>query len=102
MGAAENRALIQRFYDEGWNANNLDVYDELVTPDFLEVDGVQVIDRVLDLGQPALEAQEAHTAAFEASRTEGFGTAGDRFVRGYQGPPGHGSEVDGQQPGWGV
>ena len=32
MGAAENVALIQRFYDEGWNANNLDVYDELVTP----------------------------------------------------------------------
>ena len=32
MAAAENAALIQRFYDEGWNANNLDVYDELVTP----------------------------------------------------------------------
>ena len=31
MGAEENEALIQRFYDEGWNANNLDVYDELVT-----------------------------------------------------------------------
>ena len=36
MGAAENRALIQRFYDEGWNANNLDVYDELVTDDFVD------------------------------------------------------------------
>ena len=36
MGAAENVALIQRFYDEGWNANNLDVYDELVTPDFVD------------------------------------------------------------------
>ena len=36
MGAAENRALIQRFYDEGWNANNLDVYDELVTEDFVD------------------------------------------------------------------
>ena len=36
MGAEENRALIQRFYDEGWNANNLDVYDELVTDDFVD------------------------------------------------------------------
>ena len=36
MGAAENAALIQRFYDEGWNANDLGVYDELVTPDFVD------------------------------------------------------------------
>jgi steroid delta-isomerase-like uncharacterized protein len=36
MGAAENRALIQRFYDEGWNANDLDVYNELVTEDFVD------------------------------------------------------------------
>jgi steroid delta-isomerase-like uncharacterized protein len=36
MSAEENRALIKRFYDEGWNANNLDVYDELVTDDFVD------------------------------------------------------------------
>ena len=36
MSAADNRALIKRFYDEGWNANNLDVYDELVTEDFVD------------------------------------------------------------------
>ena len=36
MSAEANRALIQRFYDEGWNANNLDVYDELVTEDFVD------------------------------------------------------------------
>ena len=36
MAAEENRALIQRFYDEGWNANNLDVYDELVTENFVD------------------------------------------------------------------
>ena len=35
-GRQANAALIQRFYDEGWNANNLDVYDELVTEDFLD------------------------------------------------------------------
>jgi steroid delta-isomerase-like uncharacterized protein len=34
--AAENRALVQRFYDEAWNANNLGVYDELVTEDFVD------------------------------------------------------------------
>ena len=36
MSAESNRALIQRFYDEGWNANNLDVYEELVTDDFVD------------------------------------------------------------------
>ena len=36
MTPEEGRALINRFYDEGWNANNLDVYDELVTEDFLD------------------------------------------------------------------
>ena len=36
MTPDEGRALINRFYDEGWNANNLDVYDELVTDDFVD------------------------------------------------------------------
>jgi steroid delta-isomerase-like uncharacterized protein len=36
MTPDEGRALINRFYDEGWNANNLDVYDELVTEDFVD------------------------------------------------------------------
>jgi steroid delta-isomerase-like uncharacterized protein len=33
---AANRALIERLYDEGWNANNLAVYDEIVTVDFVD------------------------------------------------------------------
>ena len=36
MTPEEGATLINRFYDEGWNANNLDVYDELVTDDFLD------------------------------------------------------------------
>jgi steroid delta-isomerase-like uncharacterized protein len=36
MSSEESKALIKRFYDEGWNANNLDVYDELVTEDFVD------------------------------------------------------------------
>jgi steroid delta-isomerase-like uncharacterized protein len=36
MSAEENRALIARFYEEGWNAGDLSVYDELVTDDFLD------------------------------------------------------------------
>lgn len=36
MSAADNRALLKRFYDEGWNANDLEVYDELVTEDFVD------------------------------------------------------------------
>jgi steroid delta-isomerase-like uncharacterized protein len=36
MTAAANRELLKRFYDEGWNANNLAVYDELVAEDFVD------------------------------------------------------------------
>jgi predicted ester cyclase len=36
----ENKAMLQRFYDEGWNANNLDVYDEMVAESFHEWPGV--------------------------------------------------------------
>ena len=36
MSAQTNRALIKRFYDEGWNANNLAVYEELVTDNFVD------------------------------------------------------------------
>lgn len=36
MTPDEGRALIQRFYDEGWNAKNVDVYDELVTEGFVD------------------------------------------------------------------
>ena len=36
MTVAQNRELLKRFYDEGWNANNVAVYDELVTEDFVD------------------------------------------------------------------
>jgi steroid delta-isomerase-like uncharacterized protein len=36
MSAEDNRALIRRFYDEGWTQNDLGVYDELVTDDFVD------------------------------------------------------------------
>lgn len=36
MTPEEGNALINRFYDEGWNANSLAVYDELVTDDFVD------------------------------------------------------------------
>ena len=36
MSAEANRALIQRFYYEGWNKGNIGLYDELVTEDFVD------------------------------------------------------------------
>lgn len=36
MSAEQNRELIRRFYDEGWTQNDLGVYDELVTEDFVD------------------------------------------------------------------
>ena len=34
--AERSEALVRRFYEEGWNADNIDVYDELVTEDFVD------------------------------------------------------------------
>jgi hypothetical protein len=41
-----------------------------VAAHFLEVQRVDAVAGLLDLGEPALEAQEAHSAAFEALRPE--------------------------------
>ena len=40
MTPDEMKALVQRFYDEGWNNGDLSVYDELVAEDFTEYPGV--------------------------------------------------------------
>jgi predicted ester cyclase len=32
MSIEENKALVNRFFDERWNHGNLDVYDELLAP----------------------------------------------------------------------
>ena len=33
MAANENKALVRRAFEEGWNAGNLDVFDEVTSPD---------------------------------------------------------------------
>ncbi len=35
MSAEENKALVRRVFEEGWNAGNLDVFDETTTPDYV-------------------------------------------------------------------
>src|SRR5262249_12995727 len=38
VAAAENKALIRRFYDEVWNGGNLDVCDEVFADDYIRHD----------------------------------------------------------------
>jgi steroid delta-isomerase-like uncharacterized protein len=33
VAANENKALVRRAFEEGWNAGNLDVFDEVTSPD---------------------------------------------------------------------
>ena len=35
MGIAENKAVVQRLFDEVWNGRRLDVIDELYAPDYV-------------------------------------------------------------------
>jgi hypothetical protein len=46
--------------------------DPSVAAHLLEVHGVAALAGLLDLGEPALEAQVAHAATLEALRLEGF------------------------------
>ena len=39
MSVEDNKALTRRFFDEAVNAGNLDLLDELVSPDFVEHEG---------------------------------------------------------------
>ena len=35
MAVNENKALVRRAFEEGWNAGNLDVFDETTDPDYV-------------------------------------------------------------------
>ncbi len=35
MSAQENKALVRRAFEEGWNAGNLDVFGEVTSPDYV-------------------------------------------------------------------
>ncbi len=39
MSLDANKAIIQRYYDEVWNAGNLDVLDKIMAPGILHVQG---------------------------------------------------------------
>lgn len=38
MGPEENKAIVRRMLDEGWNPANLEVFDELLSDDFVNND----------------------------------------------------------------
>ena len=89
MSAESNRALIQRFYDEGWNANDLDVYEELVSPDFVDHQALP--------GQPChresrLEPGEALHRRLGLLAGDGPLVGVDRQHRGTE--PGRGEELE--------
>lgn len=70
--------------------------DTDVSAYFFEVDGVDAIDRLLNLVQPAFEPQKTHAATFKSARLKVFGAAGDRAVRVVQCPTGVGAQIKGE------
>ncbi|MCY1556054.1 hypothetical protein D9M68_927670 [compost metagenome] len=66
---------------------------------FLKVQAVDAVAGLLDLGEPAFEAQEAHASAFEALRFEALRAAGDVAVAALQRPAGGGAQIEGEDGG---
>ncbi|WP_426743994.1 hypothetical protein [Pseudomonas aeruginosa] len=62
----------------------------------LEVQAVDVTGDGLQFGEPAFEAQEAHSAAFEALRSEALGAARDVAVTAAQCPASDGAQIEGE------
>ena len=76
--------------------------DAGVAADFLEVHRIDAIAGLLDLGEPALEAQVAHAATLKSLRLEGFRSAGHGAVAIAYCPAGLGAKVQCQdrEHGW--
>ncbi len=40
MSPEENKAIVRRYLDEAWNKGNLNIFDELMTPDYRRYIGI--------------------------------------------------------------
>ncbi len=82
MSDEERRVVIERWYDEAWGRGNLDVFDELYTPDW-----IGHFPQGLELRGPAAHKQfgQVFGAAFPDGRytVEETLVAGDRVVTRY-------------------
>lgn len=82
MSSEGRRAIIERWYDEAWHRGNLDVFDDLYTPDW-----VGHFPQGLELRGPASHKQFGRVfgAAFPDGRyaVEETLVAGDRVVTRY-------------------
>ncbi|MCY1311318.1 hypothetical protein D9M70_616040 [compost metagenome] len=67
-----------------------------VATHLFEVQAVDATGDGLQFGEPAFEAQEAHSAAFEALRLEMLGAARDMAVVVAQRPAGGGAQIEGK------
>jgi steroid delta-isomerase-like uncharacterized protein len=80
MSADENKVIVQRYVEEGFNAGNLAVIDELFAPDFVNHD--PVAQQLRDL-QTLKQGILAYHAAFPDIRTtiEDLVVEGDRVAK---------------------
>ena len=70
--------------------------DTNVAADLFEDDLVDAVVALFDVGEPALEPQKAHAAAFEALGFEGLAATGDAAVTAGQCPAGLCAQIEGE------
>ena len=70
--------------------------DTSVAAHLFEIQTIDAITRLLDLGELAFEAQETHAAPFKALWAEALGAARDMAVVAAQRPAGSGAQIEGE------
>jgi hypothetical protein len=70
--------------------------DAGMTADLFEKDRIDPVDRLLDLDEPALEAQVAHAAPFKSLGLERLTATGDVAIAPMQRPTGLSAKIKGQ------
>jgi len=110
MTTQENKAIVRRFVREVWNEQNLDVVDELYSPDYVghwyqlggedvDRDGLKAFVREIHRGFPDFRMDIEFIHGEDVLVTVGFTSRGTHEGEFMGIPPGDGGTVDRATPG---
>lgn len=97
MGAAENKALFLRFYEDAWNTGDTALIDEVLAPDFVNHELANVTPPHRELYKRAIRETKAAFPDFTVT-VEDMIAEGERLAARWHATGTHTGEVPGQPP----